>query len=473
MKPVVVRFAPSPSGFLHIGGARTALFNYLFAKKHNGKFLLRIEDSDQARSKSEYTEQIISSMRWLGLDYDGEAIFQSQRTSLYKTYAEKLIQSGRAYRCFCSRERIEQEKSKDQNWKYDRNCLKLDSEEISAKLDQSEDYVIRLKLPEKDIEFQDHVKGHMKFQTADFEDLIIMRSNGTPIYHLTVVVDDYEMGITHVIRGDDHLSNTPKQILISDALEIDVPEYAHIPLILGNDKKRLSKRHGATSVEEYQRLGILPEALLNFIALLGWSPGENREKLSLVELIEAFTLEGVSSSPAVFDFKKAEWLNSQYFSEKSLEELIPLFCEVYKKHDVDVSVDDKLKGVIELLKERIHNLDEFFTTGSYFYLEPEQYDRKGVRKYFQRPEAQNILADLIKLIEETSTFTEDALEQNLRIAAEKAETKAALYIHNLRLAITGLTVSRGIFETAVLIGKDKCLARTKKALDFVLTLQHK
>ena len=466
-KEIRVRFAPSPTGYLHIGGARTALFNYLFAKKHNGKFLLRIEDTDTERSKSEFTEQIIRSLEWLGIKHDEEIVYQSKRFETYKKYAEKLLKEGKAYRCFCTKEELEQRKKENPKWKYDRKCFNLSEKEIEENLKQGKPYTIRLKLPDTEIKFYDYVKGDMSFHSKDFEDFIIVRSNGVPIYQFTVVIDDAEMGITHVIRGDDHLSNTPKQILLYQALGFNIPEFAHIPLILGQDKKRLSKRHGATSVEEYREAGFLPEALVNFIALLGWSPGDDREMLSLKELVQEFSLERINKSPAVFDFKKALWLNGKYIAQKNTEELIPLIEEVYKKHGIYFKSNPEHKKIAELLKTRVKTINEFYEFGSYFFKDPENYDEKGVKKYFKKENSKQILEKLIEILNATEPFTEEKLEENLRGEAEKMELSAAKFIHPFRLAITGYTVSPGIFETAVLIGKENCIKRVKKALDFL------
>ena len=466
-KQVRVRFAPSPTGYLHIGGARTALFNYLFARKNKGKFLLRIEDTDTERSKKEFTEQIIRSMEWLGIAHDEKIVYQSEKFDIYKKYAEKLLKEGKAYRCFCTKEELEERKKNNPKWKYDRKCLNLSKEEIEKKLEEGKPYTIRLKLPDTEIKFYDHVKGDMRFHSKDFEDLIIVRSNGVPIYQFTVVVDDAEMGITHVIRGDDHLSNTPKQILLYKALGFETPEFAHIPLILGQDKKRLSKRHGATSVEEYREAGFLPEALVNFIALLGWSPGDDREMLSLEEIINEFSLERINKSPAVFDYKKALWLNGKYIVQKNTEELIPLIEEVYKKHGIDFTLNPEHKKIAEVLKTRVKTITEFYHFGAYFFKAPENYDEKGIKKYFKKENSKEILEKLIEILNATEPFTEEKLEENLRKKAEKMNLSAAKLIHPFRLAITGHTVSPGIFETAVLIGKKNCLNRVKKALDFL------
>ncbi len=467
MEKIVVRFAPSPTGHLHIGGARTALFNYLFAKHHNGLFRLRIEDTDQKRSKPEFTEQILASMAWLGLEPDGEVVFQSQRSAQYQNAVEKLLKTGQAYRCFCTREEIEGRRAGDPAWKYDQKCASLNEDEIQGNLDHGRPYVVRLRIPLELIQFSDIVRGEMKFSGREFEDFIIVRSDGSPIYQLTVVVDDNDMGITHVIRGDDHLSNTPKQIFLYRALGLEPPAFAHIPLILGPDKKRLSKRHGATSVEEYREQGFLPEALVNFIALLGWNPGDDREIMSLDEMIEEFSTERISKSAAVFDSAKALWLNGQYISKLSVEEFEYIFINLYEEKGISVEKSEKLVKILNLLRPRVRTITELYDAGSFFFRQPESYEEKGVRKHFSGDNAREILEADAGLIENCNPFTEAELEKQLRAEADRAGGKAAIYIHPLRLALTGKTSSPGIFETIVLIGREECIARIKNAITYI------
>jgi len=467
LEKIVVRFAPSPTGHLHIGGARTALFNYLFAKHHNGLFRLRIEDTDQKRSKPEFTEQILASMAWLGLKPDGEVVFQSQRSAQYRNAVEKLLKTGQAYRCFCTREEIEGRRAGDPAWKYDQKCASLNEDEIQGNLNDGRPFVVRLRIPPEQIQFSDIVRGEMKFSGREFEDFIIVRSDGSPIYQLTVVVDDNDMGITHVIRGDDHLSNTPKQIFLYRALGLEPPAFAHIPLILGPDKKRLSKRHGATSVEEYREQGFLPEALVNFIALLGWNPGDDREIMSLDEMIEEFSTERISKSAAVFDSAKALWLNGQYISKLSVEEFEYIFINLYEEKGISVEKSEKLVKILNLLRPRVRTITELYDAGSFFFRQPESYEEKGVRKHFSGDNAREILEADAGLIENCNPFTEAELEKQLRAEADRAGGKAAIYIHPLRLALTGKTSSPGIFETIVLIGREECIARIKNAITYI------
>jgi len=471
VEKVVVRFAPSPTGYLHIGGARTALFNYLFAKHYNGVFRLRIEDTDKKRSKPEFTEQILASMAWLGLEPDGEVVFQSKRFPRYRAAVEALRENGRAYRCFCTREEIEERRGGNPGWKYDRKCAALNEDEIQKKLKTGQPFVVRLKIPSEPIFFKDMVRGAMRFSEKEFEDFIIVRSDGFPIYQLTVVVDDHDMGITHVIRGDDHLSNTPKQIFLYRALGFEPPEFGHIPLILGPDKKRLSKRHGATSVEEYRETGFLSEALVNFIALLGWNPGDDREIMDLNEMIRGFSTERISKSAAVFDYTKALWLNGQYISMLSDDKLEEIFIDIYEQKDITVNKSDQLSRIIQLLRPRIRTLSELFNSGRFFFQQPKSYDEKGVRKHFSGDFAVEILKADAELIEKCDPFDEAELEKRLRAEAEREGRKAAHYIHPLRLALTGSTASPGIFETVVLVGRDECLSRIERAIRYIESIE--
>ncbi|MCK5879408.1 MAG: glutamate--tRNA ligase, partial [Holophagae bacterium] len=459
MEKVVVRFAPSPTGYLHIGGARTALFNYLFAKHHNGLFRLRIEDTDRTRSKPEFTEQILASMAWLGLKPDGEVVFQSKRSAQYNNAIEKLLKNDHAYRCFCTREDIDARRAGDPGWKYDQKCISLTKDEIHQNFDDGRPFVVRLKIPSEQILFHDLIRGDVIFKGDEFEDFIIVRSDGSPIYQLTVVVDDHDMGITHVIRGDDHLSNTPKQIFLYRALGMEPPEFGHIPLIFGPDKKRLSKRHGATSVEEYRDQGFLPEALVNFIALLGWNPGDDREIMNPGEMIGEFSTERISKSAAVFDYTKALWLNGQYISKLSDKKLEDMFIKLYKRKGIAVEKTDRLIKILGLLRPRVRTISELYDGGVFFFQPPEQYNEKGIRKHFSGEQAVKILHANACLIEECDPFDEVELETRLRAKAEREGSKAAHYIHPLRLALTGSTSSPGIFETVMLIGRDECVLR--------------
>lgn len=462
------RFAPSPTGYLHLGGARTALFNWLFAKKHNGQFLLRIEDTDRQRSSEEMTRQIFEGLVWLGLQWDGEVIYQGARARLHREHAQKLVRQGNAYACFCSKEELDarrrEAESRKQAYRYDGTCRWLSPGEVKQKMDAGLPYAIRFKTPEGETVWQDAVHGEIRVNNKEIDDFIILRSDGSPIYQLAVVVDDHLMGITHVIRGDDHISNTPKQILLYQAFGWPVPSFAHVPLILGPDKKRLSKRHGATSIEEYRNMGILPEALFNYLVLLGWSPGDDREILTREEIIEAFSLEGISGKSAIFDEKKLLWMNGQYISHTPDEKLWSYVSELLVQQNVmslseALARKEYLLRVIRLMKPRVRLLTDFVASASYFYADPKTFDQKGVRKYLKEPRVWGLLQRYTETIAQLEPFSEAALEDELRSLAEKEGLAAAQLIHPLRLALTGKTVSPGLFELMVLLGKETVVRR--------------
>jgi len=463
----VVRFAPSPTGNLHIGGARTALFNYLFAKHNGGRFLLRIEDTDRERSRDEYTAQILDSLAWMGLTHDGDPVFQSDRTALYLNAVQDLLASGAAYRCFCSREDLLKQREAGDNWKYDGRCRHLKQQEIKDRLEEDRPFVVRLFIPEGRIAFEDRVRGHVEIAGSELEDLVLLRSDGSPTYQLTVVVDDHDMAVTDVIRGEDHLTNTFKQIVIYQAMQWPTPMFAHIPLILGPDRKRLSKRHGATAVDEYRSMGFLPEALVNFIALLGWNPGDDRELFALADLIQAFSLDRVSPSGGVFDIRKAEWFNSQYIAALPVNDLADRLADRFPELASAVSGNDPWKALVKLLQPRLRFLGDFPDQAEPFLEAPFRYDEKGVQKHFRHRESPEILEELIRLLQSVMPFNEIELEQALRQRAEEREWKAAALIHPLRLALTGRTSSPGIFETAVWLGRDECVRRVEQASRFV------
>ena len=324
----IYRFAPSPTGFLHVGGARTAIYNWLLAKQNNGKFLLRIEDTDQKRSSEIFTSQIMDSLNWLGLKWDNEPLFQSQRNDRYLEIASKLLEEKKAYRCFCSEQNLkEKRKIAEQNksdYVYDKTCRNLSKDKIDIKLKENVPFTIRIKTDDGHVSFSDKIMGKMKSEIRLIGDFILVRSDGNPVYQLAVIVDDHDMGINHVIRGADHLANTSKQILILKALGWEIPQYAHLPLILGQDKKRLSKRHGATSVNEFREKGYIPAALFNYLCLLGWSPGDDHEIFEKSDLIKTFSLQKVNNSNAIFDQEKLKWMNAKYISNSTADELIQL-----------------------------------------------------------------------------------------------------------------------------------------------------
>src|SRR5262245_56962000 len=396
-----VRFAPSPTGYLHIGGARTALFNWLFARRHGGVFVLRIEDTDVERSSAEMVDGILDGMRWLGLDWnEGPGVggpfapyFQSERQARYRAMGERLLASGHAYSCYCTTDEIKAKREVAEKaggaWMYDRTCLALSADQKAANERAGKPRAVRIKVPNRAVRFDDLVHGPIEFDASTIEDFVILRSDGHPTYHLSVVADDVEMGITHVVRGDDHISNTPKQIILYEALSAAVPRFAHVPLILGPDKKRLSKRHGATSVTEYARHGYLPEAMLNFLALLGWSPGATDQELfSRDGLIEAFDLGGISGGNAVFNAEKLDWFNQQHIMRLAPDEVAR---RVQPSFAAAGLWDDSLVGdrhawffaVLELLKPRAKKLEDIVELGRFFFVELPEYDPSAVDKHLR------------------------------------------------------------------------------------------
>ncbi len=438
--PPRVRFAPSPTGYLHVGGARTALFNWLFARRHGGTFVLRIEDTDAERSSWEMVAGIVDGLRWLGLDWDeGPDIggphapyFQSQRLEKYREYAQRLVQTGKAY------------------------------QDAGA---------VRFKVPPGVTRFEDLVHGAIEFDNEHIEDFVILRSDGHPTYHLSVVVDDIDMAITHVVRGDDHISNTPKQVLLYEAFGKAVPQFAHVPLIMGPDKKRLSKRHGATSVMEYQRLGYLPEAMVNFLALLGWNPGGDREVLSRDDLKTLFTLEGISGGNAIFNADKLDWFNQQHIGRLPAGELLrrmeePLRAAGLWRDTLLTAESAWVVSVLDLLQPRVKKLEQLVDELRPFLVEQPEMDPAAAAKHLS-PEIRPALAQLATILDSLEPYDAATLEQGLRSIAERAGVKAAALIHATRVAVTGRAVSAGLFDVLVLLGRRVTLQRLDRALNYI------
>lgn len=462
---VVVRFAPSPTGYLHVGGARTAIFNWLFARNLGGRFLLRIEDTDRARSSDDMTREIFDGLRWLGLDWDDDPVIQSSHVERHRGECMRLLGEGKAYWCYCSPDELSEKRrlagDEGADTKYDRRCLDLPEGERRRRERNGMPRALRFRVPEGETNFYDMVHEGTTFQNTEIEDFVILRSDGSPMYMMAVVCDDHDMGITHVLRGDDHLSNTPKQVLLYEALGYTVPMFGHLPLILGEDKKRLSKRHGATSVGEYQNAGYLPEALFNFLALLGWSPGDDREIMSRDELVEAFDVRRVLKKSSVFDEAKLHWMNGKHIrglpDETLLERLRP-----YHPADAGPIPDELLLRVIPLMKERMVLLPDIFTA-RYFFTDPVAYDEAGVRKQWTGDTAR-LLASLAEKLAATQ-FDAESLETLLRLVAEQAGIGAGKLIHPLRLALTGGTSSPSIFPVMEALGKGCCLRRIDAAIN--------
>ncbi|MBN1568842.1 MAG: glutamate--tRNA ligase [Acidobacteria bacterium] len=465
---VRVRFAPSPTGYLHVGGARTALFNWLFARHHGGQFILRIEDTDFARSSEEMVEGILKGMRWLGLNWDDGPFFQSRRLDRYKKFALKLIASGHAYRCFCGTEEGVGRKGYDENQSAGEHaCANLAREKSEVRAEAGEPFAIRFRVPPGKTSFEDQVFGAIEVDNATIEDFVLLRSDGIPTYHLGVVVDDLDMDITHVVRGADHISNTPKQILLYRAAGTPIPQFAHLPLILGPDKQRLSKRHGATSVMSYAEMGYLPEAFFNFLALLGWSPGDDREVLARQELIDLFSLKGVGKANAVFGLDKLDWFNSQYIRNASKESLRTMVRNELQSKQLWSNANpalspEALDAAIELVKPRARKISDFSSTFSAFFSDDFAYDEAAAEKFLKDPRLGSLIRALIDRYSAEDTFTLQSTEETLRRFAEKEGVKAGLLINALRVALTGQGVAPGLFEIMQVLGRERTLQRMQR-----------
>ncbi|HVJ08210.1 MAG TPA: glutamate--tRNA ligase [Acidisarcina sp.] len=472
-----VRFAPSPTGYLHVGGARTALFNWLFARHTGGTLILRIEDTDFERSSEEMVEGILVGMRWLGLNWDEGPFYQSKRLSLYTETAEKLLASGHAYYCFCTKEELEQRRAEatrtGRTPMYDGRCRKIDPQEALRRKQAGEPCAVRFAVPVGgSTSFDDAVFGKVEFQNAELEDFVLLRSDGIPTYHLSVVADDLDMRLTHIIRGADHISNTPKQVLQYRALGAELPIFAHVPLILGPDKTRLSKRHGATSVISYKDMGIVPEAFRNFLSLLGWSPGaagkdadgKDREIFSSEELIQLFSLEGISKSNAVFDNDKLAWFNTEYIRAYPVEKLLPLIEEEWEKAGLKPTrTPGEIAAAIELLKPRARNLKDFAGAFKAYFTDTFEFDTAAVTKFFKDDSLRGRLVELAARYKAAPEFTEASTEQVLRAFAEEKGMKAGALINGARVALTGQGVAPSLFAVMVSLGKERVVKRLATA----------
>ena len=470
-----VRFAPSPTGYLHVGGARTALFNWLFARHYGGTLILRIEDTDLERSTTEMVEGILQGMRWLGLDWDEGPYHQTQRMELYRENAAKLVASGHAYYCFCRKEELEQRRAaataEGRPPRYEGTCRKISREEGAVRRAAGEAAAVRFAVPESGgTFFDDAVFGRVEFANAELEDFVLLRSDGGPTYHLSVVTDDVDMHITHIIRGADHISNTPKQVLLYQALGARLPVFAHVPLILGPDKTRLSKRHGATSVIAYRDEGIVPEAFRNFLALLGWTPPEASpdspatEILGDQQLIQLFDLNGISHSNAVFDRAKLDWFNTEYIRAYPAEKLLPLIQQEWNKAGLDPAVTDRdwLLETINLLKPRARSLTDFATSFRAFFTDTFQPDPAAVEKFLHDERVRQLLVELgERYAASEDSFTEAETERLLRDFAAEKEMRAGALINGARVVLTGQGVAPSLFAVMVALGKERTVARLK------------
>lgn len=472
-----VRFAPSPTGYLHVGGARTALFSWLYARHTQGTFVLRIEDTDFERSSESMVTGILDGLRWLGMDWDEGPFYQSQRLDRYRQTAQTLLDSGHAYPCFCTKEDLELRRATAAEAgatpRYDGRCRQIPREDARRRVGNGEAAVVRFAVPLTGVTvFEDAVFGHLEFANAELEDFVLLRSDGIPTYHLSVVVDDLEMRMTHIIRGADHLSNTPKQVLLYQALGAPLPVFAHLPLILGPDKTRLSKRHGATSVMAFRAMGIVPEAFRNYLALLGWSPteanklpdGREREILSTEELIQMFSLDGISHSNSVFDTDKLAWFNTEWIRAYQPERLLPLVEEEWTREGFHPtrSRDEVLAG-IALLQSRARSLKDFASTFQAYFGEEVPLDAAAVVKFLGDPAVRGLLAELAERYAALPALDELTAEQTLRSFAEERGIKAGSLINGARVALTGQGVAPSLFAVMVYLGKDRVVRRLRAA----------
>ena len=469
------RFAPSPTGYLHVGGARTALFNWLFARHHGGVFVLRIEDTDRDRSNPEHTETILRALRWLGLDWDEGPVFQSDGVDRHRADALRLLEEGRAYRDFTTAEELAQAREGAKGDGSDlrlprRRAEALPAGEAEERAESGEAHAVRFLVPEGETMWEDMVHEEMRFQNPAIDDLVILRSDGSPTYNLAVTSDDAEQGITHVIRGDDHLSNTPKQILLYEALGHPVPTFAHVPMILGSDGKRLSKRHGATAVREYEGQGILSGAMVNFLALLGWSPGGDLEVMIVEDLVQRFSMERVLKKSSIFDLKKLDWLSGQHFNASTAEALESALTDGIEA--AGLATREELEerrewylSLIDLLKTRARTIPGLVDLARPFMVDELDFDPEAVGKYWLKAPAQ-VLEQLTVLRArlEASTWEPQALEEVIRGYAKELSVGAGKVIHPLRVAVTGREVSPGIFEVLAFLGRGRVLARLDDAI---------
>lgn len=489
---VRVRFAPSPTGYLHIGGARTILFNWLFARKHGGVFVLRIEDTDADRVVEDSVQKILDGLEWLGLEWDEGPkkggpygpYWQSQRRHLYAEHVERLVESGLAYRCYCTPQELEERRKealrKGVPPRYDGRCRELDPAEAARLEETGRRPAIRLRTPGTGVTaVRDLIHGEVTFSNSEIGDFVLVKSDGMPTYNFACVVDDSLMRITHVIRGDEHVSNTPRQVLIYQALGYDIPKFAHVPMILAPDRSKLSKRHGATSVEEFRRAGFLPEALVNYLALLGWSPdpeevpaASDSEFMDKARLVELFSLERVSPTPAVYDVAKLTWMNAHYIRTTSLDSLAKLAREFFREapYEVDwglVEDDEYLKKVLDLMRGRTRTLVELVEATRYYFSEDWDYDAEGRRKHFSGEEVAGLLSEAADALERLESFDPATVEGACREIIARHGIPGGALIHPTRLAVTGATVGPSLFQLLSVLGKEAVVRRIRKAVDYI------
>ena len=466
MNKPIVRFAPSPTGYLHIGGARTALFNWLYAKKNNGTFLLRIEDTDTERSEQKYVDQISDALQWLGLSWDDDVVYQSSNIERHQSVVNSMIDNGTAYRCFLTKEELDSLREKSEKNKEVFRVPKTYRDYTEGQqqdlVGQGKPFTVRLKIPDGVTEFDDLVYGNIKVNNSDLDDFIIARSDGTPTYNFVVTIDDSDMNITHVIRGDDHLANTPKQILVYKALGLNVPTFAHLPMILGSDKKRLSKRHAATNVQEYREKGYTSEAILNYLSLLGWNPDSEKEIFNLDDLIDSFHLEQVQKKPATFDEKKLLWVSGQHMANISIDIVI---SELEKLNpNWGQGQPNKYKSdVLSLTKDRSKTLTDLMEISDTFFIDHIVYDMDIRNKIWNEISSQ-IIDDLLNAINIEDNFDKQTLESIFENLMNQHNLSIGKLMQPVRFALSGLTYGPGIFDTMLLLGKDACVKRLSEGV---------
>ena len=482
---VRVRFAPSPTGYLHIGGARTALFNWLFAKHHNGTFILRIDDTDEQRSTEASMQEIYGSLKWLGLNWDEGAIVggehgpyvQSERGKIYQKYTQQMVENGSAYHCYCTPAELaeirETAQAENRSPHYNRRCLNLTSADRQRLTDEGRRPVVRFKVPDETVVVNDRILGQIKTEAETLQDEVIVKSNGSPLYNLTSVIDDHEMTITHVIRGVDHLSNTPKQILIAEALGLQVPQFAHLPMVLGSSKgEKLSKRHGATSIEQYRQDGYLPQAMVNFLVRLGWSLDDETEIFSVDELIEHFSLERVGKSGSVFDLKKLQWLNSHYISKLEISIRTDAVIPFLQREGLLDSVDTDakrgwLEQVVATVGDRLTTLADIKVEAAYFFTDNFEYDPKGVKKWLTKGNPIGTLQSLYDGLVNIVNFDLKTVEDKIWAVIEELGIKRVAGMQPLRIALSGMTGGPSLFEMITLIGQEKVLERLQRLIEYL------
>jgi len=477
-KEIRVRIAPSPSGYLHVGTARIAVCNWLFARHNQGKFILRIEDTDVARSDPQMVEVILESLKWLGLDWDEGPYYQSQRMELYKKYAQILLERNKAYYCYCTPETLKRKREeaaqKKMNWVYDRTCLKLSELEKTELERKNTPKAVRIFIPEGETSFYDIVYKDLKKVNKELDDFVILRSDFRPTYNFACVVDDLDMRISHVIRGNDHIANTFKQVLLYRALGTEMPAFAHLPLNLAMDRQKISKRKGAVAITDYRDAGYLPEVMVNFLAISGWSPKDEREIMSREELIQSFSLDGVSQANPIFDMQKLEWMNGEYIraydNEKLVDEVIPfLIRENLMIPETAKETREWLLKYVLLFKERAKTLKEFAEKGKYLFSFDYQYDPKAVSKTFNSVEVADRLGQFAEKISTLDEFKKEKIEELLRTTADDLKIEPAPLIHAVRLATTGVAGGPPLFDILELLGEDEVIKRIRKAVEFIET----